>query len=389
MNSGKTVLAQILAGLSGEEFSRCAKRYPMSRDTRALSAYDHFATMVFAQLTYRESLRDIEVCLNARRPLLYHAGIRGTVKRCNLAYANEHRDWRLFADVTGVLMRRARRLYADDPTPLDLDADLFALDATLIDLSLALFPWARWQGTQAAVKLNVLLDLRADVPAFASLHEGDRHEVASLDEIPVNPGSYYVMDRGYLDFLRLHRLHAAGGFFVTRLKTNTRYYVVESRPVAADTGLRCDQTIRLNSAKGRRCYPEAVRRISYIDPETELWLIFCTNQFALDALTVALIYKHRWKIELFFRWIKQHLRLRGFFSTDPNGVRVQIWTALCAYLLVAIAKRENVLPGSLHQVLQVISIAALEKIPLPELFAKLDTTNDAFDRGIQLEISGF
>jgi hypothetical protein len=389
MNSGKTVLAQILAGLSGEEFSRCAKRYPMSRDTPTLSAYDHFATMVFAQLTYRESLRDIEVCLNARRALLYHAGIRGTVKRCNLAYANEHRDWRLFADVTGVLMRRARRLYANDPTPLDLDANLFALDATLINLSLALFPWARWQGTQAAVKLNVLLDLRADVPAFASLHEGDRHEVASLDEIPVYPGSYYVMDRGYLDFLRLHRLHAAGAFFVTRLKTNTRYYVVESRPVAADTGLRCDQTIRLNSRKGRRCYPEAVRRISYIDPETGLWLIFFTNQFLLDALTIALIYRHRWKIELFFRWIKQHLRLRGFYSTDPNGVRVQIWTALCAYLLVAIAKRENALPGSLHQVLQVISIAALEKIPLPELFAKLDTTNDPFDTGIQLEISGF
>lgn len=389
MNSGKTVLAQVLAGLSGKEFSRCASRYPMSRDTPALSAYDHFATMVFAQLTYRESLRDIEVCLNARRPLLYHAGIRGTVKRCNLAYANEHRDWRLFAEVTGVLMRRARRLYAADPTPLDLDADLFALDATLIDLSLALFPWARWQGTQAAVKLNVLLDLRADVPAFASLHEGDRHEVASLDEIPVYPGSYYVMDRGYLDFLRLHRLHAAGTFFVTRLKTNTRYYVVASRPVAANTGLRCDQTIRLNSAKGRRFYPEVVRRISYIDPETELWLIFFTNQFALDALTVALIYKHRWKIELFFRWIKQHLRLRGFFSTDPNGVRVQIWTALSAYLMVAIAKRENALPGSLHQILQVISIAALEKIPLPELFAKLDTTNDAFDTGIQLEISGF
>lgn len=383
------MLAQILAGLSGEEFSRGAKRYPMIRDTRALSAYDHFATMVFAQLTYRESLRDIEACLNARRSLLYHAGIRGTVKRCNLAYANEHRDWRLFAELAGVLMRRARRLYADEPTPLDLDADLFALDATLIDLSLALFPWARWQGTQAAVKLNVLLDLRADVPAFASLHEGDRHEVASLDEIPVYPGSYYVMDRGYLDFVRLHRLHAAGAFFVTRLKTNTRYYVIESRPVAADTGLRCDQTIRLNSAKGRRCYPEAVRRISYIDPETKLWLIFFTNQFALDALTVALIYKHRWKIELFFRWIKQHLRLRGFFSTDWNGVRVQVWTALCAYLLVAIAKRENALPGSLHQVLQVISIAALEKIPLPELFAKFDTTNESFDTGIQLEISGF
>lgn len=389
MNSGKTVLAQVLTGLSGKEFSRCAARYPMRRGTTALSAYDHFVTMVFAQLTYRESLRDIEVCLNARRSLLYHAGIRGTVKRCNLAYANEHRDWRLFAELAGVLMRRARRLYADEPTPLGLDADLFALDATLIELSLALFPWARWQGTQAAVKLNVLLDLRADLPAFASLHEGDRHEVASLDEIPVYPGAYYVMDRGYLDFARLHRLHLADAFFVTRLKTNTRYYVAESRAVAADTGLRCDQTIRLNSTKGRLCYPNALRRISYIDPETDLWLIFLTNQFALDALTVALIYKHRWKIELFFRWIKQHLRLRGFFSTDPNGVRVQIWTALCAYLLVAIAKRENALPGSLHQVLQVISIAALEKLPLPELFVKIDTTNGALDTGIHLEISGF
>lgn len=389
MKSGKTVLAQILAGLSGEEFSRCAKRYPMKRDTPALSAYDHFATMVFAQLTYRESLRDIEVCLNARRSLLYHAGIRGAVKRCNLAYANEHRDWRLFAEVAGVLMRRARRLYADDPTPLDLDADLFALDATLIDLSLAMFPWARWQGTQAAVKLNVLLDLRADVPVFASLHEGDRHEVASLDEIPVYLGSYYVMDRGYLDFLRLHRLHAAGAFFVTRLKTNTRYYVALSRVVPAETGLRCDQTIRLNSDKGRRWYPEPLRRISFVDSESGQRLVLLTNNFELDALAIASIYKHRWKIELFFRWIKQHLRLRGFFSTNPNGVRVQIWSALCAYLLVAIAKRENALPGSLHQVLQVISIAALEKIPLPELFAKLDTTNASFDTGIQLEINGF
>lgn len=389
MNTGKTVLAQILAGISGEEFSRCAKRYPMVRDTPALSAYDHFATMVFAQLTYRESLRDIEACLNARRPLLYHAGIRGTVKRCNLAYANEHRDWRLFAEVAGVLMRRARRLYADEPAPLDLDGDLFALDATLIDLSLALFPWARWQGTQAALKLNVLLDLRAEMPVFSSLHEGGRHEVASLDEIPVYPGSYYVMDRGYLDFLRLHRLHAAGAFFVTRFKTNTRYYVALSRVVPAETGLRCDQTIRLNSEKGRRCYPEPLRRISFVDPESGQRLIFLTNNFQLDALTIASIYKHRWKIELFFRWIKQHLRLRGFFSTDPNGVRVQIWTALCAYLLVAITKQENALPGNLHQLLQVISIAALEKIPLPQLFAKIDTTKEQLDTAIQLQINGF
>lgn len=389
MNSGKTVLAQVLAGLDSKDFYRCASRYPMPRDTPALSAYDHFATMIFAQLTYRESLRDIEACLNARRSLLYHAGIRGSVKRCNLAYANEHRDWRLFAEVAGVLMRRARRLYASDPTPLDLDADIFALDATLIDLSLALFPWARWQGTQAALKLNVLLDLRAEIPAFATLHEAERHEVASLDDIPVYPDCYYVLDRGYLDFGRLYRLHELGAFFVTRLKSNTRYYVVKSRPVAANCGLRCDQIIRLNSDTGRRCYPEALRRISYIDPETGVRLVFLTNQFELDAITITSIYRHRWRIELFFRWIKQHLRLRGFFSTNPNGVRVQIWTALCAYLLVALAKRENVLPGSLHQILQVVSIAALEKVALPELFTKVDTSNASFDIPIQLEINGF
>lgn len=389
MNSGKTVLAQILAGLSGEEFSRCALRHPMPRDTPALSAYDHFATMVFAQLTYRESLRDIAVCLNARRPLLYHAGIRGTVKRCNLAYANEHRDWRLFAGVAGVLMRQARRLYAHDPMPLDLDADLFALDATVIDLSLALFPWARWQKAKASVKLNVLLDLRGDIPVFASIYEGSRHEVVSLDEIPVYPDSYYTFDRGYVDFLRLYRLHTAGAFFVTRLKTNIDYYVVESRPVDESTGLRCDQTIRLSSRKGRQCYPALLRRISYVDPETGKRLVFLTNNFILSALTIALIYRRRWAIELFFRWIKQHLRLRGFFSLSPNGVRVQIWTALCAYLLVAIAKRENALPGSLCQVLQVISIAALEKVSLPELFAKVYTTNDHLDIGNQLVLCGF
>ena len=361
----------------------------MPRDTPALSAYDQFAAMVFAQLTYRESLRDIEACLASRRRVLYHAGIRGAVKRCNLAYANEHRDWRLFADLAAVLMRQARRLYQDRPAELDLDGDLFALDATVIELSLKLFPWARWQRAQASVKLNVLLDLRGDIPVFASIFEGNRHEVASLDEIPVYPGSFYAFDRGYLDYLRLHRLHTAGAFFVTRFKTNTRYYVAESRPIDEKTGLRCDQTIRLNSAKGRRCYPEALRRVSYVDPESGQALVFLSNQFELDALIIAMIYRRRWSIELFFRWIKQHLRLRGFFSNSANGVRVQIWTAMCAYLLVAIAKREKALPGSLHQVLQVVSISALEKVAMHELFAKFDTTEDQFDIPIQLEINGF
>ena len=326
MNSGPTVFAQILAGVDHQELARAAARFPMPRVSRSLSPYDHFAAMVFAQLTYRESLRGIEVCLRTRPAVAYRMGIRGRVTRTGLAYANDHRDWRVFAEVATVLMRRAQRLYAETPRELGLEADLFARDATVIELSMALFPWARWQRTQASVKLNVLLDLRGDIPVFASLYEGNRHEVASLDEIPVYPGSYSVIDRGYLDFLRLHRMHEGGAFFVTRLKSNTRYYVAESRPVDETKGLRCDQTIRLNSAKGRACFPEPIRRVSYVDPETEQALVFLTNQFDLDALIVAQIYRRRWSIETFFRWLKQHLRLRGFFSTSFNGVRVQIWT---------------------------------------------------------------
>jgi IS4 transposase len=389
MNHGKTVLAQILEAIHPEQFRRCAQRHPMRRDTPALSAYDHFATMVFAQLTYRESLRDIEACLGSRRRLLYRSGIRGDVKRCNLAYANEHRDWRLFADVTAVLMRQARRLYRDQPAELGFEGDLFALDATLIELSLALFPWARWQHTQAAMKLNLLLDLRGDIPAFASLNEADRHEVKALDEIPVYAGSYYVMDRGFLDFERLARLSSAEAWFVIRAKSNLDFRVELSRPVDRASGLRCDQTTRLRGYLSKRRYPGPLRRIRFYDPESDLSLVFLTNNFELPALTVASIYRERWQIELFFRWIKQHLRLRGFFSNHPNGVRVQIWSAISAYLLVAIAKRELALPGSLHQILQIISISALEKVPLPELFANNHIATEQFDIPIQLEINGF
>jgi len=387
MNNAPTVFAQITAGLDATELARASSRFPMPRASRTLRPYDHFAAMVFAQLTYRESLRGIEVCLGARPALAYHMGIRGRVTRTNLAYANDHRDWRVFAEVAGVLMRRAQRLYADTPPELGLEADLFALDATVIELSMALFPWARWKQTLASVKLNVLLDLRGDIPVFASLHEGKRHEVASMDEIPVHPGSYYVMDRGYLDFSRLYRLHRAGAFFVTRLKSNTRFYVVESRSVEASSGLRCDQTIKLNSPTGRACYPDKLRRISYVDPETGNALVFVTNQFDLAALIVAQIFRRRWAIELFFRWIKQHLRLRGFYSTSFNGVRVQIWSAISAYLLVAIAKRRLHLPQSLWEILQVVSIASMEQIPLPELLAAIDTRTEHVDISKQLEIN--
>ena len=387
MNNAPTVFAQIMAGLDATEVARAAARFPMPRASKTLRPYDHLAAMVFAQLTYRESLRGIETCLSARPALSYHMGIRGRVTRTNLAYANDHRDWRVFAAITSILMRRAQRLYADTPPELGLEADLFALDATVIELSLALFPWARWKKTLASVKLNVLLDLRGDIPVFASRHEGKRHEVASLDELPVQPGSYYVMDRGYLDFSRLHRFHRLGAFFVTRLKSNTRFYVAESRLVEEDTGLRCDQTIKLNSFVGQRDYPDKLRRISFVAPETGNALVFVTNQFDLAALIIAQIYRRRWAIELFFRWIKQHLRLRGFYSTSFNGVRVQIWSAISAYLLVAIAKRRLNLPQSLWGILQIVSIASMEQIALPELLATIDTRTEHVGIPKQLEIN--
>jgi hypothetical protein len=387
MNNAPTVFAQIMAGLDATELARASAQFPMPRASKTLRPYDHFAAMVFAQLTYREGLRGIEVCLNSRPSLSYHMGIRGNVTRTNLAYANDHRDWRVFAEVAGVLMRRAQRLSADTPPELGLEADLFALDATVIELSMALFPWARWKADQASVKLNVLLDLRGDIPVFASLYEGKRHEVASLDEIPVYPGSFYVMDRGYMDFARLYRLHKAGAFFVTRLKSNIRFYVIESRPVDGSTGLRCDQTIKLNSPTGRRCFPDKLRRISFVDPETKNDLVFITNQFDLEALLVTQIYRRRWAIELFFRWIKQHLRLRGFYSTSFNGVRVQIWSAMCAYLLVAIAKHRKHLPHSLWEILQIVSIASMEQVPLQELLVDSDTRTHHVDICNQLEIN--
>jgi hypothetical protein len=387
MDAAQTVFAQIMAGLDTTELARAAARFPMPRASRSLSPYDHFAAMVFAQLTYRESLRGIETCLSARPALSYRMGLRGRVTRTNLAYANDHRDWRVFAEVGSVLMRRAQRLYTDTPFELGLEADLFALDATVIELSLALFPWARWKTDYASVKLNVLLNLRGEIPVFASLYEGKRHEVASLDEIPVYPGSYYVMDRGYMDFSRLHRLHRTGAFFVTRIKTNTQYYVAQSRPVDPSTGVRSDQTIMLNTYKGRKIFPEKLRRISYVDPETGKVLIFLTNQFDLEAVVVAEIYRRRWAIELFFRWIKQHLRLRGFYSTSFNGVRVQIWSAISAFLLVAIAKRRKGIPQSLWEILQVVSIASMEQIPLPELLVTFDTRTEHVDIPNQLEIN--
>lgn len=367
MNTGRTIFAQVLDGIDRTEFERCAARYPLERRVRAFSAYDHFAAMVFAQLTYRQSLRDIEACLRARGERLYHCGIRGRVSRSNLAYANTHRDWRVFAAVAEVLMRRAHRLCHAERSPT-AEPDIFAFDASLIDLSMALCPWAYRQQYQAAIRLNVLLDVRADLPEFVNLSEGNTHEVRCLDELPLRPGAIYVMDRGYLDFRRLYRFQQYRAFFVIRGKARLRFHVLRSTKIDRQLGLRCDQTVRLTGAA--RTYPEPLRRIRYFDAVSARSFVFLTNNFELEAATIAELYRKRWHVELFFRWIKQHLRLRWFYAYSPNGVRVQIWSAICAHLLVAIARERYRLSASLYEILQVVSIGIWEKAPLPELFAK-------------------
>lgn len=389
MNHGRTVLAQLLDAIGSKEFERIARRYPMKRDTPAFSAYDHFATMIFSQLTFRESLRDLEACLGARQSLLYHSGIRGRPTRTNIAYANENRDWRLFSDLASFLMKRAHGAYQTVTLPIDLDGDLFALDSSIIDLSLKLFPWAKWQGSQSAMKLNLLLDLRGNIPAFASLEKATSGDVLALDEIPVYPGCYYVIDRGYVDLKRLQTLNLKEAYFVTRFKRNLRTYVVTSNACADQPGIRCDQHVRFSSSKGRKAYPDLVRRIRFKDPQTERSLIFLTNNLVLEANVIAMIYRHRWQVELFFKWIKQHLQIHSFLSLSENGIRIQIWSALCTYLLVALLRHACNLPGSLHQVLRTLSIASLEKVPVQELFTGFDTTELALDTPIQLNFNGF
>jgi hypothetical protein len=335
--------------------------------------------MAFAQLTFRESLRDLESSLSARSELLYQMGFRSHVRRSTLADANEARDWRIYADWAQSLIRRARRLYAAEPFALELDQTVYALDATVIDLCLSLFPWAHFRSTKAAIKLHTLLDLRGSIPTFLALTAGAVHEVNLLDDIPIEPGSIYVLDRGYPDFTRLARFTQAGAFFVIRAKSNLHSYVSASRPVDRATGLRCDQSIRLRGYYSRQGYPEALRRIRYCDPVHERSLVFLTNHFALPAFKITEIYKARWQIELFFRWIKQHLRIRSFMGTSDNAVRIQIWSAISTYLLVAILKMTLHLEPSLHEILQVLSVTPFEKVPVAELFAPsvplLDTKN--------------
>lgn len=389
MHSGQFVFSQVLARVPHWEFQRVARRHGLDSAKLKFTAWEHFAALVFAQLTFRESLRDIEACLSAQRSLAYHLGFRRPVRRSTLADANEHRDWRFFADLAQRLMHRARRLYRDEPTALEIGADIYALDATMIDLSLALCPWANWTGTDAAVKMHTLLDLRGPLPSFVTITAGGKNEMTWLDEVPLEAGSYYVMDRGYLDLQRLQRFDRQGAFFVIRERPDLRYYVAESRPVDRTTTLRCDQTIRFNGEASRRSWSKPMRRVGIYDIEHHRRMAFWTNQWTLPALLIAELYRQRWQIELFFRWIKQNLRIRSFFGTTPNAVRVQLWSAIATYLAVAIARKELGIERSLTTVLQILSVNAFQKTPLPELFAELDTSAAPLDTQNQLTLSGF
>ena len=372
MSNRSPVFAQVMSAIDPTQFARCADRFPCPRRPRGLSAYDHFLALCFAQLTYRESLRDLVACLRARAARAYHLGFRSRLTRTNLAYANQHRDWRVFAAVAQQLMQVARPLYQTQPVPdLDLPAVIYALDASLIELSLSLFPWAHWQPTIAGVKLHALLNLRGNLPAWCLLTEATCADQKTLAQVPLEPGAFYILDRGYLDFPRLARLQRAEVYFVVRAKAHLRFRALVSQPVDKLSGLRCDQTIALTGRFTRHDFPAPLRRVRVRDEAAGRSLVLLTNHFELPAQTIAELYRRRWQIELFFKWIKQHLRLRAFYGRTPNAVRTQIWTAICAYLLVAIARKELNLSQSMHELLQIISVSAFEQIPLTELLREI------------------
>ncbi len=372
MNDGKTVFAQLFEFLPLHEFRKCVRRYRGDYKVLSFSCLDQFLCMAFAQLTFRESLRDIETCLRTVRPKLYHMGIRGGISRNTLAHANENRDWRIYADFAQALIRTARNLYANDPFAVELEQTVYALDSTTIDLCLSLFPWARFRKRKAAVKLHTLLDLRGNIPSFIKITDGKRHDVRILDELIPEPGSYYVMDRGYLDFKRLHAFSLRLAFFVTRAKTNLRYRRVNSRPVDKTTGVRADQTIVLTGINTAEHYPDKLRRVRFFDVENKKKLVFLTNDFSLPPESIALLYKQRWQVELFFRWIKQHLRIKAFFGTSENAVKTQVWIAISVYVLVAIIKKRLHLKQSLYTILQILSISVFEKEPLFQILTNYE-----------------
>jgi hypothetical protein len=367
MNQGKLVFAQVMEHLPLTTFRRCVARYQGEHKVKTFSCLDQFLCMAFAQLTYRESLRDLEACLRAQRSKLYHLGIRSVMARNTLAHANAVRDWRIYADYAQSLMGMARTLYRNEPFGVDLADSVYALDATTIDLCLSVFPWAPFRSTKAAVKLHTLLDLRGNIPSFLHISDGKMHEVHILDQLLPEPGAFYIMDRGYLDFERLHRIHKAGGFFVTRGKSNLKIERRYSHPVDRSTGLICDQTVVLTVFYSQKGFPAPLRRIRFKDPESGKTLIFLTNNFTLPALTITQLYRCRWQVELFFKWIKQHLRIKAFFGTSENAVKSQIWIAVSVYVLVAILKKRLQITASLYEILQILSLTMFEKTSLDQL----------------------
>jgi hypothetical protein len=366
MLSDRYVFSQLIDSLPRHEFNRCVARYRGNRRARNFSCFDQFLCMAFAQLTYRESLRDIETCLHALQKKLYHAGFRGVIARSTLADANKHRDWRIYADFAQVLIARARRLYQADDFGVQLKHTAYALDSTTIDLCLKLFPWAQFRRHKAAIKLHTLIDLRGNIPCFVRITHGKTHDVTILDVLPIEPGAFYVMDRAYLDFGRLHRLKLSLAFFVTRAKSNLDFGRRSSRRVDKTTGVCSDQTIVLRGPKTSKLYPDSLRRVVYRDPKTGRRLVFLSNNFDLPALTIANIYRSRWQVELFFRWIKQHLRIKSFYGTSPNAVKTQVWIAISIYVLVAIIRKQLNVEHSLHEILQILSVSLFEKTPINE-----------------------
>jgi hypothetical protein len=365
-------------------FRRCVARYRGEHKVKSFSCLDQFLCMAFAQLTFRESLRDIEACLRAQHTKLYHLGIRASVARNTLANANAVRDWRIYADFAQSLIGIARRLYAAEPFGVELNDTVYALDTTTIDLCLSVFPWAPFRTTKAAIKLHTLLDLRGNIPSFIHISDGKLHEVNILDQLLPEPGAFYIMDRGFLDFERLHRFHLAQSFFVTRGKSNLRVQRRYSHPVDRTTGLICDQTVMLTGFYSRQNFATPLRRIRFKDPQTQKTLIFLTNNFALPALTITELYRCRWQVELFFKWIKQHLRIKSFFGTSENAVKTQIWVAVAVYVLVAIVKKRLNITASLYEMLQILSLTMFEKMPLDQLLAQSVTDQIRLDSGNQL-----
>jgi hypothetical protein len=389
MYDGRFIFSQLMDFLPRHQFNRCVTQYQGNYRIRKFSCYDQWLCMAFAQLTYRTSLRDTIICLEVLSPKLYHVGIRGNVSRSTLAEANEKRDWRIYADLAQVLITEAKTLYVNEDFGIELDNTVYALDSSTIDLCLATFPWAKFRKAKGAIKLHTLLNLRGNIPEFIHLSDGKLHDVNVLDILSVDPGSIYIMDRGYVDFKRLYTMHQGLAFFITRAKSNFKFQRRYSHPIDKSTGLLCDQTVILTGVNSRNDYPESMRRIVYRDLETEKRYVFLTNNFSLPALSIAKLYKARWQVELFFKWIKQHLRIKTFFGTSENATKTQIWCAVCVYVLIAIIKKKLQIPQSLYTILQILSVSLFEKTLITQAFSKIEDDSENDELPKQLNLLGF